>query len=100
LTSPRALPRGGNAVLALRGVGDYRGQKITSTGIYLVEVSTTAAQLKFFDFATKRSKNITHIGLGYHMPPQGFDMSSDEKWILYTRVDELDSDSMLVEDFR
>ncbi len=34
------------------------------------------------------------------MPPQGFDMSPDEKWILYTLVDELDSDIMLVENFR
>ena len=34
------------------------------------------------------------------MPPQGFDMSPDEKWILYTRVDELDSDIVLVENFR
>jgi dipeptidyl aminopeptidase/acylaminoacyl peptidase len=92
--------QGGNATLALQGVQDYRWAKIASTGIYLVDVSTTPAQLKFFDFATKKSKNITHIDLGYRMPPQGFDMSPDEKWIIYTRVDELDCDIMLVENFR
>lgn len=59
------------------------------------------AQVKFFDFATKKSKNITHIDLGHRMPPQGFDMSVDEKWILYPRrVDEFDSDIMLVENVR
>jgi eukaryotic-like serine/threonine-protein kinase len=92
--------QGGNAVLALPGVPDYRWQKVTSTGIYLVDESTTPAQVKFFDFATKKSKNITHIDLGHRTPPQGFDMSPDEKWILYTRIDELDSDIMLVENFR
>ena len=74
---------------------DYLGR-----GIYLVDVSTTPAQVKVFDFATKKSKNITHLDLGPRMPPQGFDMSPDEKWILYTRVDELDSDIILVENFR
>jgi hypothetical protein len=92
--------QGGNAALALQGVPDCRWAKVASTGIYLVDVSTTPAQLKFFDFATKKSKSTSHIDLGYHMPPQGFDMSSDEKWILYTRVDQLDSDTMLVETFR
>jgi serine/threonine protein kinase len=45
-------------------------------------------------------RDMTHIDLGYRMPPQGFDMSPDEKWIIYTRVDEMDSDVMLVENFR
>ena len=97
MTSPRPCLC---AVLALPGVPDYRWQKITSAGIYWVDVSTTPAQVKFFDFATEKSKNITHLDRGPRMPPQGFDMSPDEKWILYTRVDELDSDIILVENFR
>jgi hypothetical protein len=89
--------QGGNAG---PGVPDHRWQKITSTGIYLVDESTTPVQVKLFDFATKKSKSISHIDLGPGIPLQGFDMSPDEKWILYTRVDELDSDIMLVENFR
>jgi len=92
--------QGGNAVLVLAGVQDFRWMKIASTGVYFVDVSTAPAKVKFFDFATKKSKNITHIDLGYRMVSQGFDVSSDEKWILYTRVDEMDSDIMLVENFR
>jgi hypothetical protein len=56
----------------LPGIQDYRWEKITSTGVYFVDVSITPAQVKFFGFATKKSKNVTHIDLGYRMPPPGF----------------------------
>jgi len=64
-------------------------------------VSTSPAPIKFFDFATQRSKVITAVDLGFHVPgPQNFDVSPDGQWILFKRVDQIDSDIMLVENFR
>ena len=74
---------------------------IAADGIYFVDASTTPALVKFFDFATQRRKAITSVDFGYGYPVgPSFDLSTDGQWILFTRVDEVNSDIMLVENFR
>jgi serine/threonine protein kinase len=91
---------GGATVRIFDGVKSFASWKITANGIYFVDVSKTPALIKFFDFATQQSKTITSVDLGYSVPsPQNFDVSPDGQWILFKRVDQVDSDIMLVEDF-
>lgn len=91
----------GEPVRVLQGVENFAFWKIAANGIYFVDVSTSPALIKFFDFATQRWKVITSVDLGFHVPsPQNFDVSPDGQWILFERVDQIDSDIMLVENFR
>jgi Tol biopolymer transport system component/predicted Ser/Thr protein kinase len=85
----------------LQGVQNYNWWRVVANGIYFVDGSSTPARIKFFDFATGQSSKITSVDLGYQLPgPKSIDFSPDEKWILFTRVDEVESDIMLVENFR
>jgi Tol biopolymer transport system component len=96
----RMPTEGGDAVSVLQGVPDFGWWAIAATGIYHLDVSTTPAHLKFFDFATLRSQDVTSIELGYQVPgPQSLDISPDGQSILFMRVDEVQSDIMLVENF-
>ena len=92
---------GGNPVRVLQGVEIFAFWKIAVNGIYFVDASITPAVIRFFDFTTQREKTISAVDLGYSIPgPQSFDISADGQWILFTRVDQVDSDIMLVENFR
>jgi len=92
---------GGEAVRVLQGVGNFAFWKLAVDGIYFVDTSITPAVIKFFDFATQRGKTIASVDLGYSVPgPKSFDISADRQWILFARVDHVDSDIMLVENFR
>jgi Tol biopolymer transport system component len=92
---------GGEPVLVLKGVQDFAFWKLAVDGIYFVDPSVAPAGIRFFDFATQREKTISSVDLGYSIPgPQSFDISADGQWILFTRVDQVDSDIMLVENFQ
>ena len=92
---------GGDAVRVLDGVGDWDWWKIRADGIYFIDISITPSRLKFFDVVTHRTKDITAIDLGPHVPgPETMDISPNGQWIIYKRVDQVVSDIMLVENFR
>ncbi len=92
---------GGETVQVLQNVAVFAWWKIAPDGLYLVDGSTTPAPVKFFDFATQRVKPITSMDLGYLVPhATTFDVSPDGQWILFERVDQVESDVMLVENFR
>jgi Tol biopolymer transport system component/predicted Ser/Thr protein kinase len=92
---------GGDAVRVLHGVPHYAWFKVAATGIYHLDVSGSPAHLKLFDFDTHRSKDVASIDLGYQVEGnQSIDISSDGQSILFTRADEVQSDIMLVENFR
>ncbi|MBZ5652986.1 MAG: hypothetical protein LAO18_21175 [Acidobacteriia bacterium] len=66
---------GGDAVPVLQGVPNFGWWEIAATRVYHLDVATTPAHLKFFDFTTQRSKDITSIELGYQVPgPESFDI--------------------------
>jgi len=53
--------------------------------------------LQYFDFSTRKSKTILTL---HKQPSLGLSTSPDERWLLYTQVDQGGSDLMLVENFR
>jgi Tol biopolymer transport system component len=93
---------GGETVRVLQGVPGFAWWKIAPGGIYFVDGSTMPAPLRFLDFATGRVKALASLDLGYMVPrpPMTFDVSPDGQWILFQRTDQVDSDIMLVENFR
>jgi Tol biopolymer transport system component len=92
---------GGEPVRVLQGVENFASWKLAANGIYFVDVSTSPALIKFMDLANQRTKPVTSVDFGYRVPgPPSFDVSQDGQWILFTRVDHVDSDIMLVENFR
>jgi len=67
-----------------------------------MDMSTRPAQLKLLDLSSGKTSRFGTVDLG---PPArntglGFDVSPDGQWVLYTRVDGLGSDLMVVENFR
>ena len=85
-------------VLEQEGVLDWA---LLSHGICLINTDTTPATIDFFEFASKHLKHLTTVDLGPSANAESsFAVSPDGKWVLYTRVDELDSDIMLVENFQ
>jgi Tol biopolymer transport system component len=74
---------------------------IVKEGIYFIPKPDSADRysIQFFNFATKRVRSITtverpvYIGLSLSVSPDG-------RWILYSQMDQMGSDLMLVENFR
>jgi eukaryotic-like serine/threonine-protein kinase len=89
---------GGDPIRVLDKVYKWR---VLDKGIYFIEDSEGLAKIKFLDFATRRTEEITTVDLGPRAPASEiFSVSPDAKWILYGRVDQVESDIMLVENLR
>jgi serine/threonine protein kinase len=89
---------GGNPIRVLDKVGRW---SMVDKGIYILEDNKRLAKIKFLDLATGRTQEVTTVDLGPHaFAGQMFSASPDAKWILYSRVDQVESDIMLVENFR
>jgi serine/threonine protein kinase len=76
--------------------------RLFRNGICFMDESTRPAQLKLLDLSSRKTTRFGTVDLG---PPTdntglGFDVSPDGQWVLYTRVDGLGSDLMVVENFR
>ena len=77
---------------------------VTPQGIYFIQAPDTdepgrSFLIRFFDFATGRATRINSLppGVGAYL---GLTVSPDGRSILYTQVDQSQSDLMLVENFR
>jgi hypothetical protein len=72
---------------------------IVNEGIYFIPRPDSAGRtsLQFFNFATKKIRSITTFEgpAGYYLS-----ISPDGRWILYSQIDQMGSDLMLVENFR
>jgi eukaryotic-like serine/threonine-protein kinase len=93
---------GGETVPVIQGVRYWAWWSVARNGIYYVDGSTPSTNLRFSDFASQRTRSITAIDFGYSywIPgAQYFDLSSDGRWILFDRGEQVDSDIMLVENF-
>jgi Tol biopolymer transport system component len=66
---------------------------VTLGGIYFI----SGTELRYFDFGTRTSKLIRKI-----LKPldRGLAVSPDEHWLIYTQIDQIGDDLMLVENFR
>jgi Tol biopolymer transport system component/DNA-binding winged helix-turn-helix (wHTH) protein len=73
-----------------------RNYAVTPKGIYYIDQGGKAAQLRYFDFGSRRHRTLQTL---YARCP-GFSASPDYSSLLFARVDVVASDLMLVEDFR
>jgi len=92
---------GGEPLRVLDGVPSNYAWTILEKGIGFLDSAEGSARIKFFDFATRSAREITKVDLGPE-PTAGrmFSISPDQNWILYGRVEQIESDIMLVENFR
>jgi Tol biopolymer transport system component len=65
-------------------------------GIYFVPADAPRS-LRYFDFASKRIRDVFEIQRDFNL---GLSVSPDGRWMLYSQLDEGNSDIMLVEHFR
>ncbi|MBV8475159.1 MAG: PD40 domain-containing protein [Acidobacteria bacterium] len=63
-------------------------------GIYYISSSSTATAVNFYDFAAHSSKRLFILS-ERPTPGGGISVSPDERWLLYTRTDDAQSDIML-----
>jgi Tol biopolymer transport system component/DNA-binding winged helix-turn-helix (wHTH) protein len=68
----------------------------TATGIYFTDSSLTQPTVNFYDFASRTTRQITTLKTT-PVPGGGFGIavSADGHWLLYSQVDDLQSDIML-----
>lgn len=75
--------------------------RVLEKGICFLNQTTAPPEIDFFDFATHQLKRIAMVDRAKGFQPAGgFAVSRDGRWILFARIDQVDSDIMLVENFR
>jgi Tol biopolymer transport system component len=87
-------------VLEFPEVGYWGYWAVAEKGIYFVATDARPNALKFFDFATRR---VTHVASLEKTPVQfdsGLALSPDGRAILYAQEDQVNSDIVLVVNFR
>jgi Tol biopolymer transport system component len=93
------MPRdGGEEIQVLESV-EQHAFAIVREGIYFIPRPDSAGRysLQFFDFGTKGIRPLSTID----GPIEAYlSVSSDGRWILYSQIDQVGSDLMLVENFR
>jgi eukaryotic-like serine/threonine-protein kinase len=69
--------------------------------IWSIDQMVSPSQLYVFNLKTARRTRAGMLDVGpFARAAGGYDVSPDRRWMIYTRVDSLESDIMLVEDFR
>jgi Tol biopolymer transport system component len=90
-------PVGTESVLRGMPVGfDHAQWTVVPGGIYFVSADAPKS-VRYFDFATKQVRQIFDAEKEFS---DGLSVSPDGRWILYTQVDEANTDIMLVDHFR
>ena len=92
--------RGGEPVLMAPGVQRYYWWHVARDGMYVLDGASPVAHVEHWDFTGHRTKTIPIDLSGWVPGGQYFDVSSDGRWIIFDRGDQLASDIMLVENFR
>jgi hypothetical protein len=74
--------------------------RLRRNAVWLLDSSTSPAQFGVLDLSTQKQTRLGVLNVG---PPAraaiGFDISPDGRTIIYARVDAVESDIMLVENF-
>lgn len=68
-------------------------------GIYFVPADEPHS-ISYFDLSTRHVRRITEVERDFDSGNGGISVSPDGRWVLYSQVDEINSDIMLVEHFR
>ena len=90
------------------GCGLFRSKHLARRGALLDEGicflnrrATPRFTIEFFNFATRQTTRVTTVEKDADIPgPRGFAVSPDRRWVLYKRVDQIENDLILVENFR
>jgi Tol biopolymer transport system component/serine/threonine protein kinase len=93
------MPRdGGEETQVLESV-EFRAFAIMKEGIYFIRRPDSAGRysIQFFNFETKKIRSIATIQTPIS---EYLSVSPDGRWILYSQMDQVGSDLMLVENFR
>jgi dipeptidyl aminopeptidase/acylaminoacyl peptidase len=79
----------------------WRHWKVMENGICFLDTEQTGPEIEFFDFGTRRLRRVTSVDREKGFPNAGvISVAPDGQWILFARIDQIDSDIMLVENFR
>ena len=73
---------------------------VVEDGLYYLDTTTKEPGIVFFDFTSRRTTRVFNLQNRPTRAAPGLAISPDKKTILYTQLDALNSDIMLVEDFR
>ncbi len=99
---------GGQENEVLKGVNFWEWA-LAPDGIYFVYLTGPQPTLQFYDFASQRMKGegtLPKWKPGFFQrdlqsgESHGLDVSPDGKWVIYNRMDNVDNDIMLLENFR
>ncbi len=92
---------GGDESRVLNGP-DWGQWNLLDDGIcFLHRDATTGPAVEFLDFATGRIRHLAAVELGQPgLEPVWLTASNDGRWVLFSKVDSVDNDIMLVENFR
>ena len=75
--------------------------RLRRNAVWLLDTSSSPAQFGVLDLSTHKRTRLGVLDIGAPAKTAtGFDVSPDGRMIIYTRVDALESDIMLVENFR
>jgi serine/threonine protein kinase/WD40 repeat protein len=89
---------GGEESQVLESLGFELNFVVVEGGVYFLSGQEQEnVSLKFFDFATGKTKLLVQTARPSNM---GLAISPDKRWILFTQIDHLGSDLMLVDNFR
>lgn len=89
----------GGAETRVAGPVNHRANfAVNDRGIYFIEPARPGegAAIRLFDFASAEVRRVVTLN---NSPRPGLDVSPDGRWLLYTQIDHVDSDLMLVENF-
>jgi Tol biopolymer transport system component len=84
-----------SAVERLPPIVDENLWTVVPGGIYFVPVDSPKS-LRYFDFATKKIRQVFEAGKNFG---DGLSVSPDGRWLLYSQIEEENSDIMLVDHF-
>ena len=87
-------------VISSLEAGNWGYWAVVEDGIYYLDTTTTKPGIAFFDFTTHRTTRVFDLQNRPASSAPGLAISPDKKTILYTQLDALNSDIMLVEPFR
>jgi hypothetical protein len=87
-------------VLEFPGPGYWGYCAVVDKGIYFLNTTARPHALEFFDFATRRTRQLAKLEHPAPLFLAGLSVSPDERLVLYVQQDHRNSDLVLVENFR